>query len=87
VRASGLLEGLAGVHLTVKGTEQAARAGEGHSGTVPGLATACKAIIGQRLGHSGVHQTVHGAAAVTTGRCQQASALKTRSGMNAQPLA
>jgi hypothetical protein len=33
----------------------------------------CKAVIGQRLKSSGMHWTVHGAGAIATLRCQQAS--------------
>jgi len=33
----------------------------------------CKSVIGQRLKLSGMHWSLHGAAAITTLRCQQAS--------------
>jgi hypothetical protein len=33
----------------------------------------CKSVIGQRLKLSGMHWTIHGASAITTLRCQQAS--------------
>jgi hypothetical protein len=55
--ASGLLEGLARVHLTVKGTEQAARAGEGHNDTSPGYAASAISwgarVVGPTPGQQG----------------------------------